>query len=145
MADIMVRRDPFVGMRQVMDRLFDESFFRPIHTHSWDEGTLPIDIYERDGKLQVRASLPGFNKDDIDVQVHEGVLSIDAKYAADDEISEGRWYRRERHISSLSRRIALPDVVQDAEVDAELTDGVLTLSLPLQEKPQPRQIEIHAS
>ena len=145
MADIMVRRDPFVGMRQVMDRLFDESFFRPIHTHSWDEGTLPIDIYERDGKLQVRASLPGFNKDDIDVKVHEGVLSIDAKYAADDKTSEGRWYRRERHISSLSRRIALPDVVQDAEVDAELTDGVLTLSLPLQEKPQPRQIEIRTS
>ena len=145
MADIMVRRDPFVGMRQVMDRLFDESFFRPIHTHSWDEGTLPIDIYERDGKLQVRASLPGFNKDDIDVQVHEGVLSIDAKYATDDKTAEGRWYRRERHISSLSRRIALPDVVQDAEVDAELADGVLTLSLPLQEKPQPRQIEIHTS
>ena len=145
MADIMVRRDPFVGMRQVMDRLFDESFFKPIHTHSWDEGTLPIDIYERDGKLQVRASLPGFNKDDIDVKVHEGVLSIDAKYAAGDETSEGRWYRRERHISSLSRRIALPDVVQDADVDAELTDGVLTLSLPLQEKPQPRQIDIRTS
>ena len=145
MADIMVRRDPFVGMRQVMDRLFDESFFRPIHTHSWDEGTLPVDIYERDGKLQVRASLPGFNKDDIDVKVHEGVLSIDAKYAAEDETGERRWYRRERHISSLSRRIALPDVVQDAEVDAELTDGVLTLSLPLQEKPQPRQIEIRTS
>ena len=145
MADIMVRRDPFVGMRQVMDRLFDESFFRPIHTHSWDEGTLPIDIYERDGKLQVRASLPGFNRDDIDVKVHEGVLSIDAKYATEDETSEGRWYRRERHISSLSRRIALPDVVQDAEVDAELADGVLTLSLPLQAKPQPRQIEIRTS
>ena len=145
MADIMVRRDPFVGMRQVMDRLFDESFFRPIHTHSWDEGTLPVDIYERDGKLQVRASLPGFNKDDIDVQVHEGVLSIDAKLAAEDETGEGRWYRRERHISSVSRRIALPDVVQDAEVDAELADGVLTLSLPLQAKPQPRQIEIRTS
>ena len=145
MADIMVRRDPFVGMRQVMDRLFDESFFRPIHTHSWDEGALPVDIYERDGKLQVRASLPGFNKDDIDVQVHEGVLSIDAKYATEDETSEGRWYRRERHISSLSRRIALPDVVQDAAVDAELAEGVLTLSLPLQEKPQPRQIEIRTS
>ena len=142
---MVVRRDPFVGMRQVMDRLFDESFFKPIHTHSWDEGTLPVDIYEQDGKLQVRASLPGFDKDDIDIQVHEGVLSINAKRAAEDETSEGRWYRRERHISSASRRIALPDTVQDADWDAELTDGVLTLTLPLQQKPQPRQIEIRTS
>ena len=145
MADIMVRRDPFVGMRQVMDRLFDESFFRPIHTHSWDEGTLPVDIYEEDGALRVRASLPGFEKDDIDIQVHEGVLTINAKHTAADSTDDGRWYRRERHISSVSRRIALPGVVQDAEVDAELTNGVLTLSLPLQEKPQPRQIEIRTS
>ena len=145
MADIMVRRDPFVGMRQVMDRLFDESFFRPIHTHSWDEGTLPVDIYEEDGALRVRASLPGFDTDDIDIQVHEGVLTINAKHTAEDKTDDGRWYRRERHISSVSRRIALPGVVQDAEVDAELTNGVLTLSLPLQEKPQPRQIEIRTS
>ena len=145
MANIVVRRDPFTGMRQVMDRLFDESFFRPIHTHSWDEGTLPVDIYERDGKLQVRASLPGFDKDDIDIEVHEGVLSINAKHTTEDETDEGRYYRRERHINSVSRRIALPGVVHDAEVDAELTNGVLTLSLPLQEQPQPRQIEIRES
>ena len=145
MAGMIVRRDPFVGMRQVMDRLFDESFFRPIHTHSWDEGTLPVDVYERDGTLQVEASLPGFTKDDIDIQVHEGVLSINAKHTTEDEAESGRYYRRERHINSVSRRIALPGVVQDAEVDAELTNGVLTLSLPLQEKPQPRQIEIRTS
>ncbi|MXZ46530.1 MAG: Hsp20/alpha crystallin family protein [Chloroflexi bacterium] len=145
MANIVVRRDPFVGMRQVMDRLFDESFFRPIHTHSWDEGTLPVDIYERDGKLQVRASLPGFDKDDIDIEVHEGVLSINAKHTTEDETDEGRWYRRERRFNSVSRRIALPDTAYDAEVDAELTDGVLTLSWPLQEPAQPRQIEIRTS
>ena len=145
MANIMVRRDPFVGMRQVMDRLFDESSFRPIHTHTYDEGTLPVDIFEQDGKLQVQASLPGFVKDDIDVQVHEGVLSINAKHTAADEAAEGRWYRRERYITSVSRRIALPGVVHDAEVEAELANGVLTLALPLQEKPQPRQIEIHTS
>lgn len=142
MAGMIVRRDPFVGMRQAMDQLFDESFFRPIHTHSWDEGTLPVDVYERDGTLQVEASLPGFTKDDIDIQVHEGVLSINATHTTKEETESGRYYRRERQITSVSRRIALPGVVQDAEVDAELANGVLTLSLPLQEKPQPRQIEI---
>ena len=145
MPDMVVRRDPFVGMRQMMDRLFDESFLRTVNAPTYDEGTLPVDIYEQDGKLQVQASLPGFTKDDIDIQVHEGVLSINAKHTTEDETENGRYYRRERQITSVSRRIALPGVVHDAEVAAELANGVLTLSLPLQEKAQPRQIEIHSS
>ena len=145
MANIVVRRDPFAGMRQVMDRLFDESFFRPVHTYSWDEASLPVDVYERDGKLHVRASLPGFATDDIDIRVHEGVLAIEAKRADEDEAGEGRWLRRERRTRSVSRRIALPETAHDADIDAELADGVLTLTLPLREEAQPRQIEIRTS
>jgi HSP20 family protein len=144
MADI-VRRDPFIGMRQMMDRLFDDSFFRPLHDTGFDEGTLPVDIYESDGTLKVRASLPGFDKDDIDVQVHEGVLSINAKHVEESETKDEHYYRKERRVGSVSRRIALPGVVHDAEVEAELTNGVLTLSLPLPEKAQPKQIEIRGS
>ena len=141
MANI-VRRDPFVGMRQVMDRLFDDSFLHPTHGNGFDEGTLPVDISESDGALKVRASLPGFSAEDIDVQVHEGVLSINAKHVEDTETTDEHYYRRERQIGSVSRRIALPGVVRDAEVGAELTDGVLALTIPLPEKAQPKQIEI---
>ena len=142
MANIVVRRDPFAGMRQVMDRIFDESYFRPVHTYSWNEGTLPVDVYEHDGTIEVRASLPGFEADDIEIRFHEGVLTIDAKHAASEEAGEGRWRRRERYLTSASRRIALPGVAPDAEVDAELANGVLTLRLPLRAKPEPRQIAI---
>ena len=145
MADI-VRRDPFLGMRQMMDRLFDDSFFRS-QSNGWglDEGTLPVDIYESDGALNVKASLPGFDKDDVDVHVHQGVLSIKAEHAEDHETTDERVYRRERHVGSVSRRIALPGIVRDAEVNAELADGVLILTLPLPEKAQPKQIEIRTS
>jgi HSP20 family protein len=144
MADI-VRRDPFMGMRQMMDRLFDDSFFRQNGGLGLDEGTLPVDISEANGELKVRASLPGFKAEDVDVQVHEGVLSIKAEHSEEHETKDERYYRRERTFGSVSRRIALPGIVHDADVKAELKDGVLNLTLPLPEKAKPKQIEIKGS
>ena len=144
MADI-VRRDPFDmgGIRQMMERMFDEPLFRlPTLANGWDEGTLPVDIAETDGKLLVRASLPGFKKDDIDVQVNDGVLSIKAEHSEHTETTNERYYRRERRYGSVSRRIALPGIVHDAPVDAQLKDGVLTLSIEVPEQARPKQIEI---
>ena len=147
----IVRRDPFHGMRQMMDRLFDDSFFRsgpagwPGAAWRIEEGTLPVDLSRADGEIKVRASLPGFKPEDIDVQVHEGVLSIKAAHDEEHKSGDERFYRRERASGSVSRRIALPGVVRDAEVAAQLEDGVLTLTLPLPEQPQPKQIEIHTS
>ena len=137
----VVRHDPFTNLRQTMDRLFDDSFFRT-PSRLFDEGTLPVDISEHDGELLVKASLPGFAKDDIDVQVNEGVLSIKGKHSEEHEEQGERFYRRERSFGSVSRRIALPGVVHDAEVDAELKGGVLTLHIPLPEAAQPKQIDI---
>jgi len=150
-ADI-VRRDPFdlvgdfAGMRRAMDRLLDDRFFRsPLFATSSDEGTLAVDVLEHEGKIVVRASLPGFTKEDLDVQLHEGVLSIKAERTEETEEKGDRWYRREPHTGSVSRRIALPGVVTDADVTAELKDGVLTVAVPTPEKPGPKQIEIQAT
>jgi HSP20 family protein len=142
-ADI-VRHDPFTNLRQTMDRLFDDSFFRT-PTRLFDEGTLPVDISEQDGELLVKASLPGFETEDIAVQVNEGVLSIKAQHTEEHEEQGERFYRRERTFGSVSRRIALPGIVHDAEVEAELKSGVLTLHIPLPEKSKPKQIEIRTT
>ena len=63
----VVRYDPFTNLRQTMDRLFDDSFFRT-PSRLFDEGTLPVDISEQEGELLVKASLPGFETEEIDVQ-----------------------------------------------------------------------------
>jgi HSP20 family protein len=149
MADI-VRRDgawdgfpTLTGMRQMMDRLFDDSFLRTAAgAQGWDDGMLPVDISSKDQELVVRASVPGFKKDDIDVQVHQGVLSINAKYTDETEDKGETFYRKERRYGSVSRRIALPGIVHDAPVDAELKDGVLTLKIQVPEQARPKQIEI---
>jgi HSP20 family protein len=144
MADI-VRRDPFSNLRQTMDRLFDDSFFRMPGRLVDEDGTLPVDISENENELVVRASLPGFKTDEIDVNVNDGVLSIKGQHSEEHEEQGERFYRRERTFGAVSRRIALPGIVAEADVNAELKNGVLTLRIPLPEKSKPKQIEIKAS
>jgi HSP20 family protein len=150
MANLTVR-DPFDlnttfgQFRQMMDRVFEDSPAWRMGPAFFEEGTLPVDIYEKDGRIWVEASVPGFTQDDIDVQVHEGVLSITARKTQESEEQGERWYRRERRYGALSRRIALPGIVDDAQVEAVLEHGVLRLGVPLPEKAQPKRIEIKAS
>jgi HSP20 family protein len=133
-------------MRSVTERLFDDPFFGPMFggEHA-DEGTLALDISQKDGNVIVQASLPGFRKEDIDVQLHQGVLSIDARNSEETEQKAQHYYRRERRRQSLARRIALPGIVESGKVDAVLKDGILTLTVPLPEQEKPKQIEIKTS
>lgn len=126
----------------MMEHVFDDSMFRLPAVRGLDEGSLELDVLEQDGKVIVKASLPGFKKEDIDVQVHEGVLSIKAERSEEHEEKDAKFYRRERSWGSVARRVALPGIVEDADVQAELKDGVLTLTVPVPQKAQPKQIEI---
>lgn len=137
MATDIFAHDP----RQTLERLFNDSLYRT-PSRLFDEGTLAVDISEHDGELLVKASLPGFEPEDIDVRVNEGVLSNKAQHSEEHEEQGERFYRHERSYGSVSRRIALPGIVRDAEVEAALKSGVLTLRIPLPEKAQPKQIDI---
>lgn len=149
MADI-VTRDPFDVMnqtRQVLSRMND-MFSREFFNDGLEEGTLPLDIYEAGDELVVEASVPGFRKEDIAVRLHQGLLSIVAQYAGvqETQLRDGtaavRYFRRERPWGAWTRRVALPGIVQDAEVRAELKDGVLKLHIPIPEAAKPKQIQI---
>ncbi len=148
---IIVRRDPFTFMSRditsTFDRLFSDAWRRssPRRSSTVDGGTLALDVAEQDGEWLVRASLPGFSKDEIEVQVHEGVLSITATHEQAESDEGVQYRRRERFTGSLGRRIALPGVLHDAEVDGELKDGVLTLRIPVPEQARPKQIEIKSA
>lgn len=109
---------------------------------SIDEGALALDVSEDDRNVYVRASLPGFRKEDVEISVHDGVLSIKAEHSEVTEEKKERYYRRERRVGSVSRRIALPSSVQEDKTGAELSDGVLTLTLPKHPKDEPRRIAI---
>lgn len=137
----IVRYDPFDSTRDFVDRFFNRAF-GPAEASGYDEGALGVDISETDSELIVRASLPGFAEDEIDVQLHQGVLAIKAEHTASEAHEDERYHRRERRWATLSRRLALPGVLHDADVNAELRNGVLTLRIPVPAAAKPKQIKI---
>ena len=130
----------------IIDRLFNDVLAEPVftaRTEKTDARTLAVDISEDDTHLIVRASLPGFAKDSVDVEVHEGVLTINATRTEDTEDSTEKFYRKERHFGALTRRIKLPTTVLDTEIVGELKNGVLTLRLPRTVRNERRKITIN--
>lgn len=134
-----------IPMAAVLDRFFQDPFFAdtPNFISRVEEGSLPLDVSEDDRSVIVRASLPGFKREDVTIEVHEGVLTIKAQHREEREQNGERYYRKERRESSMSRRVALPSTVAEHQAEATLADGVLTLRLPKNEKAQPRKIAIN--
>jgi len=132
-------------IRDLMESLTSDPFFSGNgNGTTWiEEGNLALDISEKDGEVIVRASVPGYRREDIDVQIHEGVLSIKAEKIQETESKNERFYYKERRTGAVSRRVALPGMLADAKAKAELKDGVLTLRIPQSEAAKPKQIQIN--
>ena len=109
---------------------------------------LPVDVAEerRDGGSVwvIVANVPGFKKDDIAIELKDGILSIEAtrNRPAAAPASESTVYRRERRSVNLARQIQLPENAADDGVQAVLADGVLTVTVPQRPETQPRKITI---
>lgn len=147
MPELMLRdplialEDPLAEMRRALDRL-DRSWFWGAPSLFAAEAKLAVDIREEGGTYIVETAVPGFAKDEIDVGTSDGVLTIRAEREGAEERAEERYLYRERYRGPLDRRIALSGLAAEAEVDATLKDGVLTLRIPIAEKAKARRIEI---
>ncbi len=106
------------------------------------QNVLPVDVSENDNEYVIRASLPGYQKDDLDIEVHEGVVTIKAEQSDENGEDNERYHRRERTFSSMSRSITLPGIAADADPKAELKDGVLTLRVPQSPANKPRKVQV---
>ena len=147
MATEMMRYNPMnpASVLEAAEQIFDQSLGRPFRGAAWPtsaEGNLPLDVSETPDALIVRASLAGYAADEIDVQLHQGILTIKAQRATEAAAPNERFHRRERDWGPLSRRIALPGIVHEAEVDATFENGLLTLRIPFPEQAKPRRIEV---
>jgi HSP20 family protein len=104
------------------------------------------DVFEREGKLIVKAELPGVTKDDIDLAVEDGDLVLRAERKEEREVKDENWHRMERSYGSLYRRLPLPEGVQTDQITAALSDGVLEITVPkpLAKEAQSQKIAISA-
>jgi HSP20 family protein len=104
--------------------------------------SFPVDIWEEDNSYLYRAELAGVNKDDINVNVNDGILKVSIERHVDERTKS---YRKEIFTGKMQRSFYVPKDADVDNIDAEYRDGMLTLTVPRSEKYAPKQIEIRAS
>jgi len=107
------------------------------------EGRMPkVDVIDRDDQVLVRAEVPGVEKNDLDVSVSDGAVTIKGHTKHEEKEEKGDYYRHEISRGAFARTVALPDYVNTEAVTAKFKDGVLELSLPKIEKAKRRNVKI---
>lgn len=104
-----------------------------------------MDAFRTDEGTVVRVDVPGFSPDDVDVSVHEGVLTLSGTRSSEQQIEEGDWIRRERSSASFQRSVALPKGVDVEAIKANVENGVLQVLVPHPAEQQPRRITVESS
>ena len=138
------------SLRDEVDNFFNLAFGRLSETNGTHgpgaqmlEGWYPaVDVYEDKDTLQVKAELAGLKKEDIEISLHDGCLSLSGE-RKEEKKQEGREvYRSERWVGRFHRTISLPCRVEADKIQATYNEGVLTVVLPKAEEAKPKQIPI---
>ncbi|XES77608.1 MAG: Hsp20/alpha crystallin family protein [Candidatus Bathyarchaeia archaeon] len=140
--------DMFSEFRRSFDDLMKPFFSFPVEMEQWME--LParyaqVDLVDNGESYTVTAELPGFNKDQVDVQINKDGVAIRAECREENENKRKNYLHRERAYSSMQRFIAFPEEVTPDKVEGTMKEGVLELKVPKKEpKPEekPHKVEI---
>lgn len=124
----------FTNLNDELNRLFD--------TQVSDTWTPALDVYEDKENFVVQAELPGLKREDIEVSLHDGTLTISGERKAEKRNEDAEVYRAERLVGRFQRAVGLPTTVATEKVKAGYTDGLLTITLPKTEEAKPRKIDV---
>lgn len=142
------RLAPFVGdVDRMFADLFNRGWLRPL---GWrppameDEGYLPdIDVIDRENEVVVRAEVPGYKKDDLQVSISgDGTLTLSGVTSTEVKEEKGSYCFHEIAKGAFTRTLPLPAIVDETKATATVTDGVLELTLPKKEAAKKRTIAI---
>ena len=132
----------FMSLREAMDRLMDDAFMRPWRSHGGNLGMPAVDIYQTDAEVVVKAAVPGFKADEIQINVTGDVLTIKGEVKQKNEVKEKDYHLREQRWGSFERSLVLPTEVKSDAAKAEFENGILTITLPKDEKAKPKTITV---
>ncbi len=150
----LTRWNPFREMEDVqrrMSSLLDWSPFRRSNLTADEESiTVPewaplVDIVEDDKEYLIKVELPEIQKDDVQVTVESGTLTISGERKAEKEQKGRRFHRVERYYGRFERSFSIPDDATADDVKAEFKDGLLRVQLAKSERARPKQIEVNVS
>jgi len=139
--------DPFrqlSTLRDEIDRLFESPLSALTEgTQPFLSGWLPaVDMFEEKDEIVVKAELPGMKKEEIDISLHDGVLTLSGERKSEDHYKDAETCRSERFLGRFHRSLTLPTLVEAEKVKATYRDGILTVTLPKAEEAKPKQIEV---
>jgi HSP20 family protein len=141
MSNNITRWDPFAEMRTLQKQLFGEDW----STSLGSTVALPTtDVYTNEDKeLVIEAHMPNFDEKDIDVHVENGILVVRAEKHEKEEDKKKKYVVRESS-SSFYRTVRLPKHADQDSIAADMNEGVLKVTVPFKELPQPKKITIKA-
>lgn len=131
-----------LSLREAMDRLMEDSFVTP-ESVKW---AMPkVNVLEKNGNVIVKAEVPGVNEEDLDIEVTEDAVTISGERKDEKETKEENYYHQETHFGSFSRTITLPAPVMSDKANAEVKNGVLTVTIPKVAEKKIKKIKVKAS
>ena len=142
----IVRYNPFRDLRSIqeqMNRLIDLAWSKEsgedIREGAWQP---PVDIYEDEHSVIIKAELPDVEQKDIEVKIEDNTLILRGERKQDESIRKENYHRIERYYGSFQRSFALPLTIDRDKVKASCEKGILTIVLPKKEESKPKQIYV---
>ncbi len=101
-----------------------------------------VNILENEASFELELAIPGFKKDDFNIEIDDNVLTISSEVKSEKENNMDNYTRREFSYSSFKRAFTLPETIDEAKINANYEDGILRLSLPKKEEalPKPKRL-----
>ena len=131
-------------MQREFDRVFND-FFPALQASNTPEAAtwVPrVDLSETDDAYHIRADLPGLNKDDININFHDGALTISGERKAETKEERKNYVRIERNSGQFYRSFKVPMTIQSNKIEASYKDGVLNVVVPKAEEVKPLKVNV---
>ena len=139
--------DRWTNLRDELDSLFEMPFWSNFGRQSqlFSGWSPALDLYQNNDNMVARVELPGMRKEDIEISLQDGTLTIRGDRKFEKEENGKKYHRVERAYGSFGRSFSLPDDASPAKVTADFKDGVLKVHLAKNEKARPQQVEVSVS
>lgn len=142
----IVKYSPFRDLRNLqeqMNRLLDLAWSREggeeLREGAWQP---PVDIFEDENSVVIKAELPGIDQQDIEVRIEDNTLTLRGERKHEEEVRKENYHRIERYYGGFQRSFSLPHTIDRERVKATCDRGVLTITLPKREETKPKQINV---
>ena len=134
MFNLLLRNNDF-DLLDFADSIFNDNAYDGVHTE------YPyIQLYENETSILAKAALPGLKKEDLDIQIHNNILTIEGEKKSD--YSDVKYLRKERSFGKFKKQIKLNTAIDSNRINAQLKDGMLTVELAKSEDAGVKKIEI---